>query len=45
QSLRHASRTIKGIEILHAIYKQRPSLQPDSVFSAYNELQNLLTVS
>ncbi|MDM5153341.1 IS6 family transposase [Bacillus sp. DX1.1] len=45
QSLRHASRTIKGIETLHAIYKQRRSLQSDSVFSAYNELQNLLTVS
>ncbi|MDM5155589.1 IS6 family transposase [Bacillus sp. DX1.1] len=45
QSLRHASRTIKGIETLHAIYKQRRSLQSDSVFSAYNELQTLLTVS
>ncbi|MDM5152629.1 IS6 family transposase [Bacillus sp. DX1.1] len=42
QGLRHATRTIKGIETLHAIYKQRRSLQSDSVFSAYNELQNLL---
>jgi len=45
QSRRHASRTIKGIETLHAIYKQRRSLQSDSVSSAYNELQNLLMVS
>ncbi|MEH7052426.1 hypothetical protein V7117_26185, partial [Bacillus pseudomycoides] len=45
QSLRHASRTIKGIETLHAIYKQRRSLQSDSVFSTNNELQNLLSVS
>lgn len=28
-----------------ALYKQRRSLQSDSVFSAYNKLQNLLTVS
>ncbi|MGR5993055.1 IS6 family transposase [Bacillus cereus] len=41
QSIRHASRTIKGIETIHALYKQRRSLQSDSVFSAYNELQQL----
>ncbi|EOP72647.1 hypothetical protein KOW_01215 [Bacillus cereus VDM006] len=45
QSLRHASRTIKGIETVHAIYKQKRSLQPDSVFSTYNELHKLLTVT
>ncbi len=26
QNLRHASRTIKGIETIHALYKQRRSL-------------------
>ena len=42
QNLRHASRTIKGIETTHAIYKQRRSLQRDSAFSTYNEIQPLL---
>ncbi|RVU63203.1 IS6 family transposase, partial [Bacillus thuringiensis] len=42
QTLRHASRTIKGIETVHALYKQRRSLQSDSVFSAYKELQKLV---
>ncbi|WP_152630535.1 DDE-type integrase/transposase/recombinase, partial [Bacillus mycoides] len=32
QNLRHASRTIKGIETIHALYKQRRSLQRDSAF-------------
>ncbi|HHT7228272.1 TPA: IS6 family transposase [Bacillus cereus] len=41
QSIRHTSRTIKGIETLQDIYKQRRSLSSDSVFSAYNELQKL----
>ncbi|MGG0315482.1 IS6 family transposase [Bacillus mycoides] len=41
QSIRHASRTIKGIETIQAIYKQRRSLLPNSVFSTYNELQKL----
>ncbi|WP_235713459.1 DDE-type integrase/transposase/recombinase [Bacillus mycoides] len=45
QTLRHASRTIKGIETIQALYKQRRSLQPDPVFSAYNELQQLLTTA
>ncbi|WP_438357764.1 DDE-type integrase/transposase/recombinase [Bacillus wiedmannii] len=45
QSLRHASRTIKGIETVHAIYKQKRSLQPDFVFSTYNALHELLIVS
>ncbi|MBJ8055052.1 IS6 family transposase [Bacillus cereus] len=42
QNIRHASRTIKGIETIHALYKKRRSLQPNSVFSTYNELQKLL---
>ncbi|QDD87252.1 ABC transporter permease protein YvcS (plasmid) [Bacillus cereus] len=42
QNLRHASRTIKGIETIHALYKQRLSLQRDSTFLTYNELQQLL---
>ena len=45
QSIRHASRTIKGIETIQAIYKQRRSLESDSVFSAYNELQKLVEVA
>ncbi|MED1418511.1 IS6 family transposase, partial [Bacillus paranthracis] len=27
QNIRHASRTIKGIETLHALYKRKRSLQ------------------
>ncbi|PGX90088.1 IS6 family transposase, partial [Bacillus cereus] len=45
QSLRHASRTAKGIETVHAIYKQKRSLQPNFVFSTYNALHELLIVS
>ncbi|HEK9103826.1 TPA: IS6 family transposase [Bacillus pseudomycoides] len=45
QSIRHASRTLKGIETVHALYKQRRSLQRDSAFSTYNELQQLLATS
>ncbi|WP_416232122.1 hypothetical protein [Bacillus thuringiensis] len=45
QSIRHASRTIKEIETIQAIYKQRRSLELDSVFSAYNELQELVAVA
>lgn len=41
QSIHHTSRTIKGIETIQDIYKQRRSLSSDSVFSAYNELQKL----
>ncbi|EEM02379.1 Transposase [Bacillus pseudomycoides] len=44
QSLRHASRTLKGIETIHAIYKRKRSLQPNCVFSTYNELQQLLRI-
>ncbi|PFK27620.1 IS6 family transposase [Bacillus cereus] len=45
QSIRHASRTIKGIETIQAIYKQRRSLESDSAFSAYKELQKLVSVA
>ncbi|PEF32693.1 IS6 family transposase, partial [Bacillus wiedmannii] len=38
QNLRHASRTLKGIETIHAIYKQKRSQIPDFSFSTYNEL-------
>ncbi|WP_370512687.1 DDE-type integrase/transposase/recombinase [Bacillus sp. FDAARGOS_235] len=36
QSLHHASRTIKGIETIHALYKQK---------TKFNELQHLLTIA
>lgn len=42
QNLRHASRTIKGIETIHALYKRNRSLGSDFGFSAYNELHKLL---
>lgn len=45
QNLRHASCTLKGIEAIHAIYKRKHSLQPNCVFSTYNELQQLLTIA
>ncbi|EJS46617.1 hypothetical protein ICG_05692 [Bacillus cereus BAG1X1-3] len=45
QNLRHASRTIKGIETIQAIYKQRRSLESDSVFSVYKELQQLVAIA
>lgn len=45
QNLRHASRTIKGNGTIHALYKQRRSLQKGSAFSVSNELQQLLTAS
>ncbi|MED1024441.1 DDE-type integrase/transposase/recombinase, partial [Bacillus mycoides] len=45
QTIRHASRTIKGIETIQALYKQRRSLQTDFVFSAYNELQQLFATA
>ncbi|WP_154698655.1 DDE-type integrase/transposase/recombinase, partial [Bacillus cereus] len=44
QSIRHASRTLKAIETVHALYKRKRSLQqPNFVFSTYNELHQLLT--
>ncbi|PFD52285.1 IS6 family transposase, partial [Bacillus cereus] len=33
------------IETIQAIYKQRRSLESDSVFSANNELQKLVSVA
>ncbi|MBW3496506.1 IS6 family transposase [Bacillus sp. FDAARGOS_1420] len=45
QNLRHASRTLKGIETIHAIYKQKRSQIPDFSFSTYNELQQLFKIS
>ena len=44
QSLRHASRTLKGIETIHAIYKQKRSHIPDFSFSTYKELQQLFRI-
>ncbi|KFM95545.1 IS6 family transposase [Bacillus clarus] len=44
-TLRHASRTIKGIETIQAIYKQRRNLQTDFAFSVYNELQQLMATA
>ncbi|MED1305251.1 IS6 family transposase, partial [Bacillus pacificus] len=42
QSIRHALRTLKGIETIHALYKRKRSLQQANfVFSTYNELQKL----
>ncbi|MGH0945413.1 DDE-type integrase/transposase/recombinase, partial [Bacillus mycoides] len=45
QTLRHASRTIKGIETIQAIYIQRRNLQTNFVFSVYNELQKLVATA
>ncbi|EOO27883.1 hypothetical protein IIU_05866 [Bacillus cereus VD133] len=46
QSIRHASRTLKGIETVHALYKRKRSLQQSNFFfSTYNELQQLLTIA
>ncbi|MBY0596288.1 DDE-type integrase/transposase/recombinase, partial [Bacillus bingmayongensis] len=45
QNLRHASRTLKGIETIHALYKRNRSLGSDFGFSIYNELQELLTIA
>lgn len=35
----------KRIETIHALYKQRRSLQTDSAFSMYHELQKLPVAS
>ncbi|MEK4500008.1 IS6 family transposase [Bacillus sp. FSL R12-0069] len=45
QTFRHASRTIKGIETIQAIYKQRRNLQTNFAFSVYNELQKLVAIA
>ncbi|PEF37129.1 IS6 family transposase, partial [Bacillus wiedmannii] len=41
----HASRTLKGIETIPAIYKQKRSHIPDFSFSTYTELQQLFRIS
>jgi len=38
---RHASHILKGIEMIHAIYKRKRSQIPDFSFSTYKELQQL----
>ncbi|MED3392871.1 IS6 family transposase, partial [Bacillus thuringiensis] len=43
--LRHASRTLKGIETIHAIYKQQRNHIPEFSFSTYKELQQLFKIS
>lgn len=45
QNLRHASRTLKGIETIPALYKQKRSQIPDFSFSTYKELQQLFKIS
>ncbi|OUB44129.1 hypothetical protein BK740_14280 [Bacillus thuringiensis serovar argentinensis] len=45
QNLRHASRTIKDIETIHALYKKNRSFKPNSCFSTCNELQKLFIVA
>ncbi|ALZ64741.1 hypothetical protein FORC13_p256 (plasmid) [Bacillus cereus] len=45
QKLRHASRTLKGIKTIHALYKRNRSLQPNCGFSTYKELHKLLVTA
>ncbi|MED1287254.1 IS6 family transposase [Bacillus mycoides] len=45
QSLRHASRILKGIETVHALYKRNRNLNPNFGFSTYDELQKLFTIT
>ncbi|AIK35240.1 integrase core domain protein (plasmid) [Bacillus pseudomycoides] len=45
QNLRHASRTLKGIETIHAIYKRNRNLQPNCGFSTYKEAHKLLVTA
>ncbi|EEM99281.1 Transposase [Bacillus thuringiensis IBL 4222] len=45
QTPRHASRTIKGIETIQAIYKQRRNFQTNLAFSVYNELQQSMATA
>ncbi|PGC45981.1 IS6 family transposase [Bacillus toyonensis] len=45
QSLLHASRTLKGIKTVHALYKCNRNLNPGFGFSTYDKLQNLLTIA
>ncbi|PHD56546.1 IS6 family transposase [Bacillus toyonensis] len=46
QNICHASRTLKSIETVYALYKRKRSLQQSNfVFSTYNELHQLLTIA
>lgn len=45
QSLRHASRTIKGIKTINALDKRNRNLSADFGFSTYNELQNIFKIA
>ncbi len=45
QNLHHASRTLKKIETIHTIYKQKRSHIPDFSFSPYKELQQFFRIS
>ncbi|WP_243526834.1 IS6 family transposase [Bacillus pseudomycoides] len=45
QNLRHASRTIKGIETVHALYKKNRSFTSNSCFSTCSELQKLFIIA
>ncbi|OQR53300.1 IS6 family transposase [Bacillus sp. CDB3] len=45
QNIRHASRTLKGIETIHALYKRNRSLWTKLRFSTYKELHKLLVIS
>jgi putative transposase len=45
QTLRHASRTIKGIETIHALYKRSRNLSSDFGFSTYDELQGIFKIA
>ncbi len=45
QNLRHAPRTIKGIETIHALYKKGEVFKETPPFLMYNELQQLLANS
>jgi putative transposase len=42
QNLRHASRTLKGLKTIHAIYKQKRSQIPD--FSFFFDVQRITAI-
>ncbi|MGG5737361.1 DDE-type integrase/transposase/recombinase [Bacillus cereus group sp. IBL03679] len=45
QNFRHASRTIKGIETVHALYKENRRFTSSSCFSTCSELQKLFIIT
>lgn len=45
QNLQHASRTIKEIETVHAVYKKNRSFTSDSCLSTCSELQKLFIIA